>query len=187
MSHNRLVDRRRSGTAEADGPEQNTPSPAATTHPDAPAVNAMNPRGWNRILVAVDPGPSARQALEVAVSMADRLHAQLAMVYVVDCAETQQAQLPRLTPAMLGKLAADGKQWCANLASEVHAAQASQFVRIGDPAVEILTVAREWQAEIIVMGNHGLTHTGRFFLGNTVETVVRDAGCPVMTVPPGVK
>lgn len=187
MSHNRVVHRGRSGTALAVGPERSAASAAPAVRPDMPAVRELNPRGWNRILVAVDPGPSARQALEVAVSMADRLHAQLAMVYVVDCAETQPAQLPRLTNAMLGKLAADGKQWCANLAAEVHAAKASQFVRIGDPAVEILAVAREWQAEIIVMGNHGLTHTGRFFLGNTVETVVRDASCPVMTVPPGVK
>ncbi|NNM87424.1 MAG: universal stress protein [Phycisphaerae bacterium] len=184
MSHKRVVHRRRSGTALADQPEQST---ATAVRPEMPTVSDLNPKGWNRILVAVDPGPSARQALEVAVSMADRLHAQLAMVYVVDCAETQQAQLPRLTDTLLNKLAADGRQWCASLAGEMRAAQASQFVRIGDPAVEILAVAREWQAEIIVMGNHGLTHTGRFFLGNTVETVVRDASCPVMTVPPGVK
>ncbi len=187
MRRQRELYRRQSGTASTVGPRRNPASPTAERQPDPRPASEANPKGWNRILVAVDPGSSARQALEVAVSMADRLHAQLAMVYVVDCAETQQAQLPRLTDSMLGKLAADGRQWCATLAGAVHAPQASQFVRIGDPAVEILAVAREWQAQIIVMGNHGLTHTGRFFLGNTVETVVRDAGCPVMTVPPGIK
>jgi nucleotide-binding universal stress UspA family protein len=52
----------------------------------------------------------------------------------------------------------------------------------GDPATEILEVAREVEADLIVMGTHGRTGLGRLLLGSVAEQVLRRAGCPVLTV-----
>lgn len=52
----------------------------------------------------------------------------------------------------------------------------------GDPAEEIVRVARESEAELIVMGTHGRTGLGRLLLGSVAEEVMRKADCPVLTV-----
>jgi nucleotide-binding universal stress UspA family protein len=52
----------------------------------------------------------------------------------------------------------------------------------GDPAAEILRVAQETLADIIVMGSHGRRGLDRLLMGSVAEEVVRKASCPVLTV-----
>jgi nucleotide-binding universal stress UspA family protein len=52
----------------------------------------------------------------------------------------------------------------------------------GDPATEIVRVARERAADLIVMGTHGRTGLSRLLMGSVAEQVVRQAPCPVLTV-----
>jgi nucleotide-binding universal stress UspA family protein len=51
----------------------------------------------------------------------------------------------------------------------------------GDPATEIMRVAKEEQADMIVMGTHGRTGLMRLLMGSVAEAVVRRATCPVLT------
>jgi nucleotide-binding universal stress UspA family protein len=51
----------------------------------------------------------------------------------------------------------------------------------GDAATEILRVAQETQADLVVMGTHGRVGLGRL-MGSVAEKVVRQACCPVLTV-----
>jgi len=52
----------------------------------------------------------------------------------------------------------------------------------GDPVTEILEVAEETGADLVVMGTHGRTGLGRLLMGSVAEHVVRRASCPVLTV-----
>jgi nucleotide-binding universal stress UspA family protein len=52
----------------------------------------------------------------------------------------------------------------------------------GYPVAEILAVAKEVQADVILMGTHGRTGLGRLLMGSVAEEVVRKAPCPVVTV-----
>jgi len=52
----------------------------------------------------------------------------------------------------------------------------------GDATTEILRVAREESADLIVMGTHGRTGLGRLLMGSVAEQVMRRAPCPVLTV-----
>ncbi len=54
--------------------------------------------------------------------------------------------------------------------------------REGNPAIAILQVAKEAQADLIVMGTYGRRGLSRFLMGSVAEQVVRDASCPVLTV-----
>jgi universal stress protein A len=52
---------------------------------------------------------------------------------------------------------------------------------VGDPATEIVRVAQEEQADLIVMGTHGRTGLTRLLMGSVAEAVIRRAPCPVLT------
>jgi nucleotide-binding universal stress UspA family protein len=52
----------------------------------------------------------------------------------------------------------------------------------GFAAAEIVTLAAEASADLIVMGTHGRTGLGRLLLGSVAEQVLRKAKCPVLTV-----
>lgn len=51
---------------------------------------------------------------------------------------------------------------------------------LGDPAAEIVRLAADEGAELIVLGTHGRTGMLRFLMGSVAEAVVRRATCPVM-------
>jgi len=53
---------------------------------------------------------------------------------------------------------------------------------IGDPASEIVRVAEEAPADLIVMGTRGRTGLSRIVMGSVAEHVLRRAPCPVLTV-----
>ena len=52
----------------------------------------------------------------------------------------------------------------------------------GMPAEEIVRVADEFRCDLIVMGTHGRTGLRRLLMGNTAESVLPEASCPVMIV-----
>jgi nucleotide-binding universal stress UspA family protein len=60
--------------------------------------------------------------------------------------------------------------------------RAERRLEEGDPAMEILRVAQEIGANLIVMGTHGRTGLARLLMGSVAERVVRKALCPVLTV-----
>jgi len=55
-------------------------------------------------------------------------------------------------------------------------------VEVGFAASEILRVAGEVKASMIVMGTHGRTGLGRLLMGSVAEQVVRKSPCSVLTV-----
>lgn len=57
-------------------------------------------------------------------------------------------------------------------------------VRSGDPASEIVKLAGEEKAGLILMATHGRTGLAHIFLGSVAEKVVRTSHVPVLTVKP---
>ncbi len=64
----------------------------------------------------------------------------------------------------------------------------SHFVhaRIGHAAKEIIKLADEVGADLIVVGTHGRKGVSRFLMGSIAEKVVRNGTCPVFVVRPSV-
>jgi nucleotide-binding universal stress UspA family protein len=52
----------------------------------------------------------------------------------------------------------------------------------GDPATEIVRLAKEEDVDLIVMATHGRTGLRRMLMGSVAEAVVRHAECPVLTL-----
>lgn len=51
---------------------------------------------------------------------------------------------------------------------------------MGDPAGEIVRIATDEGAELIVLGTHGRTGVTRLLMGSVAEAIVRRAPCPVL-------
>jgi nucleotide-binding universal stress UspA family protein len=51
---------------------------------------------------------------------------------------------------------------------------------MGDPAGEVVRLAGDEAAEMIVMGTHGRTGLTRLLMGSVAEAIVRRAPCPVL-------
>lgn len=49
----------------------------------------------------------------------------------------------------------------------------------GDPKSRIIDIAKEWPADLIVLGSHGRNGLNRFLMGSVSENVARHAHCSV--------
>ncbi|TVQ59252.1 MAG: universal stress protein [Phycisphaerales bacterium] len=58
-------------------------------------------------------------------------------------------------------------------------------LRVGDPAVELLAIAEEIGATLLVMGSRGQNRLEEFFLGSVATQVLRHATLPVLVTPIG--
>ena len=57
-----------------------------------------------------------------------------------------------------------------------------QLVRGHEPAEEVVELAEEVGAELIVIGMRHRTAVGKFLLGSTAQRILLDAPCPVLAV-----
>ncbi len=71
-----------------------------------------------------------------------------------------------------------------DLAEPLYRVSLYVHARIGKPADEILEVAREVGADLIVVGSHNLHGLERLLVGSVSETIVRDARCTVVVARP---
>jgi nucleotide-binding universal stress UspA family protein len=62
--------------------------------------------------------------------------------------------------------------------------QTEVVVDVGPPSHTILARADELKPDMLIMGTHGASGFEHLVLGSVAENVLRQAACPVMTVPP---
>ena len=75
--------------------------------------------------------------------------------------------------------------WSGDVVSEVangSGVSVQTFSREGDPADAILDVAEERDADLIVVGNKGMTGAKRFLLGSVPNKVSHHAPCSVLII-----
>ena len=57
-------------------------------------------------------------------------------------------------------------------------------VAVDVPSLALTQMASDLEADLLVIGTHGLSGVARWILGSVAEGVVRSATCPVLVVPP---
>lgn len=147
-----------------------------------------------RILCPVDFSEFSRHALEHAVAIARHHHAAVTALNVfalAPVAETVPAGSPiTIEPARIPpEKRAELRHELRAFASAVDAAHVTVDLDVmdGDPANAILKEAARRQADLIVLGTHGRKGFARWVLGSVTERVLREAPCPVLAVPRGVR
>ena len=139
---------------------------------------------FQKILVAVDSSEYAAHAAQVASELATAVSGQLGLIHVIDA--TLIGNEVGVPAAELRAMQRRDGQGLLDAAAATMAASLPpwKFLREGTPWKEIIHSAREWPADVIVIGTHGRTGLRRLLLGSTAEGVVRHAPCPVVVVPP---
>lgn len=63
----------------------------------------------------------------------------------------------------------------------------SNMITYGVAYEEIVARAKQLKVDLILIGSHGNEASERYFIGSTVQKVLREASCPVMTIPKNFK
>jgi nucleotide-binding universal stress UspA family protein len=145
--------------------------------------------GYHRILVAVDFSPASEDAWSHARRLAALSDGELVLAHIVS--EAPRFVAGPLTRARLAEVQAALRRWADDrLAQWVSAARAEgrrvrTAVRVGVPYEEIVALARDERADLLVIGTRGRSGVPRALLGSVAERVVRLAPCPVLSVRAG--
>jgi nucleotide-binding universal stress UspA family protein len=142
------------------------------------------------LLVPVDFSPASRRAMAWAYDYAQRAPCDVHMLHVVErhwrLADLRSSnddvsnELDAVTKAAEQELQTmAGSEDAKAQIGEIH-----QHVAAGKATAEILRLAKSIDADMIVMGTHGLTGIEHALIGSVCEKVVRAAPCTVVAVKP---
>jgi nucleotide-binding universal stress UspA family protein len=139
---------------------------------------------FQRVLVAIDGSEFAAHALEVASNLAAALSAQIGLVHVIDVKlVSSETGVPADQQWAILRADAHGLLDTAAAAVPEHQ-HPWKFLREGTPWKDVVQSAREWEADLIVVGTHGRSGATRLLFGSTAEGITRHASVPVVVVPP---
>jgi nucleotide-binding universal stress UspA family protein len=143
---------------------------------------------FSSIVVGTDGSDTATQAVRQAVDLAVSVGAKLELVSAYEPVPSQRLREER-------REAPEDIQWAINPREDVDATLEAAatvardagvtvevYPRQGDPADAILDVAEERDADLIIVGNKGMTGAKRFLLGSVPNKVSHHAPCSVLII-----
>ena len=138
-----------------------------------------------KLLVAHDGSPQSDKALETAAAMAKAMGASVHIVTVVPdlCLSTEELS-PESCDVVDKSLADEARGRMAKVATSVESTgfQATNVIRNGRPADEIVAGARDAVADMIFLGSTGKHGARKFILGSVSSRVAEYAECNVLIV-----
>ena len=143
---------------------------------------------FSSIVVGTDGSETAAEAVRQAVDLAKAVGAKVQLVSAYEPVSNQRIREER-------QQAPEDVQWSINPREDVdgtlsealelaeqNGVTAERFARQGDPADAILDVAEETKADLIIVGNKGMTGARRFLLGSVPNKVSHHAPCSVLII-----
>jgi nucleotide-binding universal stress UspA family protein len=143
---------------------------------------------FKSIVVGTDGSDTATQAVRQAVDLALAVGAKIELVSAYEPVPAQRLSQER-------RQAPEDLQWAINPREDVDvtleaAAELARaagvpvdvYPRQGDPADAILDVAEEQEADLVIVGNKGMTGAKRFLLGSVPNKVSHHAPCSVLII-----
>jgi len=137
------------------------------------------------ILVPVDFSDHARAVIEWATHFATEQKSKLVLFHAYHLpVEFQQLEGAYLPPDFWANVKAEAQESLGRYEAELREKGCSveSVVREGYAATAIVDEAIEREADLIVIGTHGLSGLKHMLIGSIAERVVQKAPCPVLTV-----
>lgn len=144
------------------------------------------------ILVPLDGDPDHEAGLDMAVELSKSCRARIHLVMVVHELSTLPAEkaasamlLPSAASALLEEECEEGRLYLAELMGTLldEGIEVTGEVERGDPAKQILRAAKEFNADLIVLGTHGKTTMEAFWSGSVTPKLATQTHLPLLLVP----
>jgi nucleotide-binding universal stress UspA family protein len=151
----------------------------------------ISPENIHRILIAVDDSSYSEQAVNYGVLLAKNLGSKITLVHVDEIPISSPYSADPLlneSPAMIPELMHIQEEASKLLFKKIKdqygdVVEMSTVTKIGRAQDEILFVADDCKAYMIILGTHGRTGFDHFISGSVSESVARKAKCPVLIIP----
>jgi len=139
------------------------------------------------ILIPTDYSDLSESALKVGIAIAKRQKAAITILNVVD----RFSAFPptrgfssdfRMTPNIFST-PDERIQELVNIIKKESGIKVTGKILEGKPSEQICQLALEENINLIVMGTHGSSGMREFFMGSEAYSVVKNASCPVLTIP----
>ncbi|MFV5697952.1 universal stress protein [Flavobacterium sp. ZT3R17] len=136
-----------------------------------------------KIVIAVDNDPTSEKIALSGFQLGLQLKAKIALLSVVDLTMliTEGAVTPKEFADITINDYKKNQQMLVDTVFKEH--KIWTFVEEGIPYEVILNVAKEWDADIIVLGTHGRTGFSHLIMGSVAEKVIRHSEIPVFIIP----
>jgi nucleotide-binding universal stress UspA family protein len=144
-----------------------------------------------KILLATDGSEEAKLAFASAADLSKKTGSELHVVYVghMPLVSYESPGAITLDPDLSGRMQEDAEQEARRKLDEqvrqvgkTDGEVAEMHARVGRPDAEIVGLADELGAGLIVLGSRGLGPLRRALMGSVSDSVVRHAHCPVLIV-----
>jgi nucleotide-binding universal stress UspA family protein len=133
------------------------------------------------ILVATDFSDTSRFAVDYATTQAKMSGAKVLIVHALSGPSPEQGE-GMLHSSVDPEDRETAERQLEAIVSGMEGVHSEHRLVSGEPAKEIIRLAKDEGVELIVMGTHGRTGLIRALMGSVAEQVVRNATCPVVTV-----
>ncbi|MES2787114.1 MAG: universal stress protein [Pseudomonadota bacterium] len=147
---------------------------------------------YQRILVPIDGSATSSRALTAAIGMAQAFKGSLRLIYVVDEAAYvtgydpsggYSGDLLRVMRESGQKILDEGLLLAKAARIEADSMLFDTFgERLGET---VANAAKQWNADLVVVGTHGRRGFSRLLLGSGAEQIIRLAPVPVLTIRGG--
>jgi nucleotide-binding universal stress UspA family protein len=139
-----------------------------------------------KIVCPTDFSDPADEGLKVAREFAEHFSAELILVHIILPGPIVPgvAEPGFHIPAVLKSMQENAEKKLADLKQQklLKDIPVRTMVISGKPSYEIVNLAEEENADLIVIATHGESGWQKFLFGSVTEKVIRMAACPVLTV-----
>lgn len=146
---------------------------------------------YRRVLLTTDFSDEARRAVDAFVTLGMGQDSEISVLHLFDAMALRLALAGSMLEsdriAYLEDERDRAKKELASFTLSTTLKNAKQITRESrsSTALDILAVAKETSADLIVVGTRGRSGLGKFLLGSVAEEVLRSADRDVLAVPPG--
>ena len=136
-----------------------------------------------KIIIAVDNDPTSEKIALNGFQLGSQLNAEVALLSVVDLTMliTEGAVTPKEFADITINDYRKNQQMLIDTVFKDY--KVWTFVEEGIPYEVILNVAKEWDADLIVLGTHGRKGISHLIMGSVAEKIVRHSEIPVFIIP----
>jgi nucleotide-binding universal stress UspA family protein len=135
---------------------------------------------FERILVAVDGSPKSEKTIAVAVDLALRYGSVVTVLHVREYERYEGSDVDLGPPIPAEDLVNDVLTTFREAGVEAHG-EIRRVTSASTPE-QIVDVAGESNADLIIMGSRGMTEWKSLLLGGVATKVVHHAACPILLV-----